>query len=235
MQIGSECSFTLCKLRFFADLCLVSSALMTFFKNLLVGNTARKKEGRRRAMAGFYSTLSKEVLLLGLLKKKSMYGYEIKRIVDEELTHVAPISSGSLYHNLKTLEKKGLVSKTVVKDSAHPEKQIFHITNEGIDTFNSLIKLNVTNFERPHLALDTSLYFLEESDSGQFLEQIRKLIVNLRKYHAEAESFRDELKKRGASTHIISIPEHYLAHSRAEIGFLEDLIKNMENGAKVTE
>lgn len=186
-------------------------------------------------MAGFYSTLSKEVLLLGLLKKKSMYGYEIKRIVDEELTHVAPISSGSLYHNLKTLEKKGLVSKTVVKDSAHPEKQIFHITNEGVDTFNNLIQLNITNFERPHLALDTSLYFLEESDAGQFLEQIRELIVNLKRYHAEAEGFRDELRKKGASLQIISIPEHYLVHSRAEIGFLEDLIARMEGNTGVTE
>ena len=66
------------------------------------------------AVAGFFSTMSKEVLLLGLLKKKPMYGYEIKQLVDEELTHFAPVSSGSLYHNLKTLEKKGLVSKTVV-------------------------------------------------------------------------------------------------------------------------
>jgi len=55
--------------------------------------------------------MTKEVLLLGLLKKKPMYGYEIKQLVDEELTNFAPISSGSLYHNLKALEKNGLVTK----------------------------------------------------------------------------------------------------------------------------
>ena len=179
-------------------------------------------------MAGFFSTMSKEVLLLGLLKKKSMYGYEIKQLVDEELIHIAPITSGSLYHNLKTLEKKGLVSKTVLKDSAHPEKQIYHITNEGIDTFDKLIKLNITNFERPHLALDTSLYFLEESHKGQFLEQLRELLVNLKDYHKEAERCRDEAKDKGLPQHLVSIPEHYLAHSNAEIGFLEDFISKME-------
>jgi DNA-binding PadR family transcriptional regulator len=183
-------------------------------------------------VAGFFSTMSKEVLLLGLLKKKPMYGYEIKQLVDEELIHVAPISSGSVYHNLKILEKKGLLTKSVVKDTAHPEKQIYHITPEGIKTFDDLIKLNITNFERPHLALDTSLYFLEESGKGQFQEQLRELLVALKQYHKDAERFRDELFARGVPLHILSIPEHYLAHSNAEIGFLQNLIDKMEGPAQ---
>jgi len=179
-------------------------------------------------MAGFITTMSKEVLLLGLLKKKPMYGYEIKHLVDEELTHFAPISSGSLYHNLKALEKKGLVSKTIVKDSERPEKQIFHITQAGIDTFNQLKKQNITNFERPPLALDVSLYFLEETDAPHFLEQLKELVIKLRGFHTDAERFREGLEKKGAARHIISIPEHYLAHSEAEIGFLEGFISKME-------
>jgi len=186
-------------------------------------------------VAGFFSTMSKEVLLLGLLKKKPMYGYEIKHLVDEELTHVAPISSGSLYHNLKLLEKKGLLTKKTVKDTAHPEKQIYHITDEGIRTFDELLKQNITNFERPHLALDISLYFLDYSDKGEFLRQLRELLVNLKKYHSEAEYFRDELIKRGASLHIAAIPGHYLAHSEAEINFLGELISKMEKEAKRNE
>jgi DNA-binding PadR family transcriptional regulator len=73
-------------------------------------------------MAGFFSTMSKEVLLLGLLKKKSMYGYEIKQLVDEELIHISPITSGSLYHNLKTLEKKGLCFKDRPEGQRPPGK-----------------------------------------------------------------------------------------------------------------
>jgi DNA-binding PadR family transcriptional regulator len=179
-------------------------------------------------VAGFFSTMSKEVLLLGLLKKKPMYGYEIKQLVDEELIHVAPISSGSVYHNLKTLEKKGLLTKSIVKDSAHPEKQIYHITPEGVKTFDDLIKQNITNFERPRLALDTSLYFLEESGKGQFLEELKELLIALMRYHKDAERFRDELSARGVPLHIVAIPEHYLAHSNAEMNFLRNLIEKME-------
>jgi DNA-binding PadR family transcriptional regulator len=183
-------------------------------------------------LAGLFSTMSKEVLLLGLLKKKPMYGYEIKQLVEDELTHIAPISAGSLYHNLKTLEKKGLLTKKLLKDTAHPEKQIYHITPEGESTFDQLIKQNITNFERPHLALDVSLYFLEKKDIGQFLVRLKELLGKLREYHAEAERFRDELSKKGLPLHIVSIPEHYLAHSKAEIGFLEGFIKGMEKEAK---
>jgi len=179
-------------------------------------------------LAGYSTTMTKEVLLLGLLKKKPMYGYEIKQLVDEELTNFAPVSSGSLYHNLKALEKKGLVTKQVVKDTAHPEKQIFHITDKGIGTFEQLIRANVTNFERPSLSLDVSLYFLEEADTGKFLVQLRELLESLRVGHAEAERFRDELARKGAPYHIISIPEHYLAHSNAEMAFLASFMENME-------
>ena len=181
-------------------------------------------------MAGFNSTMSKEVLLLGLLKKKPMYGYEIKQLVDEELVHVAPITSGSLYHNLKILEKRGLVTKSVLKDTAHPEKQIYHITDEGVRTFDSLLQENITNFERPHLALDISFYFLRESDAGQFLDQLRELRVRLKEYHTEAERFKDELASKGAPENMLFIPAHYLAHSEAEIKFLEGIIGRLEAG-----
>jgi len=180
-------------------------------------------------LAGYSSQLTKEVLILGLLKKKPMYGYELKQLIDEELTNFAPISSGSLYHNLKSLEKKGYLTKETVKDSAHPEKQIFTITEEGADTFEELIWSNVTNFERPSLSLDVSLYFLEEADTGKFIERMRELLGNLKKYHAEAEKFRDGLREKDVPYHIVAIPEHYLAHSKAEIGFLEDFLDNMES------
>ncbi len=179
-------------------------------------------------MAGYSTTMTKEVLLLGLLKKKPMYGYEIKQLVDEELTNFAPISSGSLYHNLKTLEKRGLVTKQVVKDSALPEKQIFHITDDGIETFERLIRANVTNFERPSLSLDVSLYFLEEADTDKLLDHLRELLGRLKGHHAEAERFRDELIRKGAPYNLIAIPEHYLAHSNAEMAFIENFISNME-------
>ena len=181
-------------------------------------------------MAGLYTTMSKEVLLLGLLKKKPMYGYEIKQLVDEELVHVAPITSGSLYHNLKILEKRGLVTKSALKDTAHPEKQIYHITEEGVRTFDSLLQKNITNFDRPHLALDISFYFLQESDCGSFLAQMRELLVRLKEYHAEAERFREELVSRGAPENFLYIPEHYLAHSAAEMKFLEGIIARLESG-----
>ncbi len=181
-------------------------------------------------MAGFHTTMSKEVLLLGLLKKKPMYGYEIKQLVDEELVHVAPITSGSLYHNLKTLEKRGLVTKSALKDTAHPEKQIYHITDEGVRTFDSLLQENITNFERPHLALDISFYFLKGSDLAGFLAQIRELLVRLKEYHAEAERFREDMRTKGAPENFLFIPEHYLAHSKAEINFLEGIIGRLEAG-----
>jgi len=180
-------------------------------------------------VAGYSTTMTKETLILGLLKKKPMSGYDVKQLIEEELTNFAPISSGSLYHTLKALEKRGFVTNTVVKDGPHPEKRIYQITPKGAETFDKLISQNVTNFERPLLSLDVSLYFLDEANNTKFLDHMRKLLSKLKAYHKRAEKFRDTLSKKGAPYNIKSIPEHYLAHSRAEIAFLEEFIRNMES------
>ena len=58
-----------------------------------------------------------ELAVLGLLKEKSMHGYELKKRLDEQLGHFWRISYGSLYPSLKRLAADGARARRL---SNHP-------------------------------------------------------------------------------------------------------------------
>ena len=53
-------------------------------------------------------------------------------IIDNVMSHVIDISSGSLYYGLKKLQERGLVEESSVeKIGKRPERLIYTITTEG--------------------------------------------------------------------------------------------------------
>ena len=59
--------------------------------------------------------IDQELILLGLLRQGPKHGYEIKLKVREILSLFAGVQLKSIYYPLKILERKGLLTKCVVK------------------------------------------------------------------------------------------------------------------------
>ncbi len=84
---------------------------------------------------------SLDIILLSLLSKKEMYGYEIsktiKRVSAEELT----IGEGTLYPSLKRLEDNKLVESYLVKlENKEIRRKYYKITDLGITRLNEKLK-----------------------------------------------------------------------------------------------
>ncbi len=69
-----------------------------------------------------------EFLVLGLLIKHDMHGYQLKMEVDELLGHLGSVSFGSIYPALRDLERRNAISKVptkrIVSTDAIPEATI---------------------------------------------------------------------------------------------------------------
>lgn len=79
-----------------------------------------------------------DLAVLGLLKEKPMYGYELKKALDERVGRSA--SFGSLYPTLKRLAKKGLVISDMPRAEAGRRKNVYRITPAGETEFASIIE-----------------------------------------------------------------------------------------------
>jgi DNA-binding PadR family transcriptional regulator len=80
-----------------------------------------------------------ELAILGALKEKPMYGYELKKRLSYLLGHLWKISYGSLYPALKRLEAKKAVERAYTVKAKTRNRYVYRITQEGEETFQRLL------------------------------------------------------------------------------------------------
>ena len=72
-----------------------------------------------------------EMLLLSLLSRKEMYGYEMIATLREQSDHVFDLKAGTLYPLLHSLEAEGAVRSYVQNAEGNRERRYYHLTERG--------------------------------------------------------------------------------------------------------
>jgi DNA-binding PadR family transcriptional regulator len=70
-------------------------------------------------------------VILGLLMRESMSGYDIKQYFETVFCHFFDASYGTIYPTLSQMEKEGYIAKEVVIQEGKPNKNVFSITEKG--------------------------------------------------------------------------------------------------------
>lgn len=71
------------------------------------------------------------MLLLSLLDRQDMYGYELIRELERQSQEVFCLKEGTLYPLLHTLEQQGAVSSDLRTADNGRERRYYHITSSG--------------------------------------------------------------------------------------------------------
>jgi len=168
-----------------------------------------------------------ELLFLGLLKEKSMHGYEIKTRIKEILSIFAGVDLQSIYYPLQVLEKKGLVAKRSVKSGRRPQRLVYCLTPKGQSRFEELLNKSLLDFKRPQFSLDLSLYFLNYLDYPMAGRRLRARIYILKSISRGLKQMLDSLKNRKTPS-LYYIVEHNLRMLEAEAKFLAKFIATLK-------
>jgi DNA-binding PadR family transcriptional regulator len=81
-----------------------------------------------------------ELAILGLLKERSMHGYQLSKRLTDTLGAFWKVSYGSLYPALKRLEREGAVEPVFAKDDVGRRKNVYRITAKGEALFAELLQ-----------------------------------------------------------------------------------------------
>jgi len=73
-----------------------------------------------------------ELAILGLLKERSMHGYQLSKRLTDTLGAFWKVSYGSLYPALKRLEREGAVEPVFDRDDVGRRKNVYRITAKGV-------------------------------------------------------------------------------------------------------
>lgn len=72
-----------------------------------------------------------EFAILGLLAREPRSGYDIKKEVEERLSHFWSESYGHIYPMLRRLHERDLVIKKVERQEGRPDRNVYHLTDDG--------------------------------------------------------------------------------------------------------
>ena len=163
-----------------------------------------------------------ELLFLGLLKDGPKHGYEIKRLIEEELFPFVGLKIKSIYYPLKQMEKLGLIKKDIGREGKWPEKFVYSLTPKGSKIFDHLITDSFLSIERPYFNIDLSLYFLQYVDQDIIKRQLRGRVIFLNRIRRELERLRENLQS--PKKHLYIILDHDLDLVNAEIKSIGKLV-----------
>ena len=166
-----------------------------------------------------------ELLFLGLLKDGPKHGYEIKRLIEEDLFPFVGLKIKSIYYPLKKMEKLGLIKKDVGREGRWPEKYVYSLTLNGEKIFDHLITESFLSIERPYFNIDLSLYFLPYVEKKIARRQLRGRNLFLRRIRRELEALQGSMKT--SRKHMKVILDHDLDLVEAEIRSIGRLMETL--------
>ena len=75
--------------------------------------------------------MNSQDVILGMLMKRSLTGYEIKQLFEDLFSYFYSSSYGTIYPMLHRMEKEELLTKENVLQDGKPNKNVFTITEKG--------------------------------------------------------------------------------------------------------
>jgi DNA-binding PadR family transcriptional regulator len=165
--------------------------------------------------------IENELLFLGLLKEGPKHGYEIKRMIEEEMLPFVGLKIKSIYYPLKKMEALGLVSKDVGREGKWPEKYVYSLTAKGEKIFDHLVNESFLSIERPYFNIDLALYLLQYVDKTIAKKRLRGRVMFLRRIKRELGKLQKNVQP--TKKHLRIILEHDMDLVEAEIRSIQKL------------
>lgn len=172
------------------------------------------------------------LVILGLLRERPLYGYEIKQIIEEHMSDWTSIAFGSIYFALDKLADEKFVEKMQVEqDNKRPARSVYQITEKGRDEFLRLLRAGWQQDERQYFALDIYLFFLESLPLDEVKAYLRMRQSGLQAVLEHLQSHRTEqLSNPEVPRLAMAIFDHTFVHTQAELNWVSDLLQKIEGG-----
>jgi len=103
-----------------------------------------------------------EYVILGLLKGRSMHGYEMfQQFQSSALDQILHVEMSQLYAFLKKLERMDYIEAVLEPQGTRPPRKIFHLTDIGHEVFLNWLVLPVEKPRDIRILFLIKLYFIQ--------------------------------------------------------------------------
>jgi DNA-binding PadR family transcriptional regulator len=167
--------------------------------------------------------MEKKLLLLGLLRRQEMHGYQLNEFIDNNLALCTDLKKPTAYYLLDQMSKDGWISSEAEQEGHRPPRKVYRLTQTGELAFQSLLRENLLNYTPVNFPGDVGLAFMDWMTP---LEALSLLKVQKEQVQARLLAVETIPAHTGSLALIFSHQKHHL---QAELDWFELIISNVKS------
>ena len=161
--------------------------------------------------------MDRELLLLGLLRRQEMHGYQLMEFFDRTLNFCVDIKKPTAYFLLDKMAEAGWITETESQAGHRPPRRVYRLTPQGEAEFQRLLRENLASYSPALFPSDTGLAFVEALKPAEALDLLRQRRPLIAAALAKAQAAPPHA---GGSQFVV---EHQVHHLTAELEWLDDI------------
>lgn len=162
--------------------------------------------------------MDRELLLLGLLRRQDMHGYQLAEFINRDLTSCTDLKKSTAYYLLDKMAQKGWVSTSQAQEGNRPTRTVYTITAAGEAAFQRLLRENLAAHHAVTFTGDIGLAFADALAP----DEVRALLASRRAALVEKLA-----EARAVPVHsglLQLVIEHQVRHLAAELSWLDEVM-----------
>jgi DNA-binding PadR family transcriptional regulator len=177
--------------------------------------------------------MSTRLVILGFLRRRPLYGYEIKHMIEQVMGDWTSIAFGSIYFALRKLAEEGFIEKVgTEQEGSRPSRTVYQITDAGREEFLRLLREVWDDVEEQYFTFDIGLSFVSALPIEEVKDLLRKRVKNLEHIVQYLDAHQaEQLAHEYVPSHLVAaVFDHHRAHLNAELNWMQDLLAKVEQG-----
>lgn len=166
--------------------------------------------------------MDRKLLLLGLLRRQEMHGYQLHEFIDRNLALCTDLKKPTAYYLLDKMAADGWLITETEQEGNRPPRRIYRLTIAGEEAFQRLLRENLAQYTPVNFPGDVGLAFLEWLDTN---EALTLLTQQQREVEARMQEIQNVPVHQGSLQLIVS---HQMHHLQSELDWLAEVIAGLE-------
>ncbi len=174
--------------------------------------------------------MERELLLLGLLRRHSMHGYQLHEVIQRSLASCADLKKPTAYALLERMAQRGWLTahEEPAPERGRPPRTRYTLTPDGEAAYHRLLRENLATYQPTTFPGETGLAFLDTLPPAE----ARALLQDRRALLADALAAASAAPPHEGALQIVV--DHQRHHLRSELAWLDSLLARLPAQGDIT-
>ena len=170
-------------------------------------------------------------VVLGLVARRPMSGYDVAALATRSIAHFWPISKSQVYAELSRLETDGYIAGTHVEQGNRPDKRRYELTRAGDDVLNAWLTTGGYAPDRTRSGFLAKFFFGGVMTPEQRLALLGEYRAEVDEYRVDLQQIADKLEERPESFYGRATALYGLLTAEAKIEWVDQMTDALSNPA----